>query len=465
MEDSKTRMLPCDTNAESGVISAMMINNHNVATAVEKLREDDFYRGAHKTIFRAMLELFEKNTEIDIITVADKLKSMGNLDNVGGMIYLNDLSNVVISGGNLVYHIKIVLEKSSLRKLIVASNKIIEIAYAGNQPADEIVLRAEKLIFEVAERNLGQGLRHVGEFVDETLEEIDQKVHSKNSLVGTSSGFRDLDRNFGGFAKGQLVILAARPAMGKTSLALNFAYNAGIKTRKKVAIFSMEMGGDELLTRLIAGPSEVDTSCMTRGTNMTPAKLRAIREVAQALAESEIYMDDSGSNSIKSIKSKVMRLKAKLLGLDLIIIDYLQLMSSNSREPRIQQITEISRGLKILAKDLDIGIVALSQLNRGVETRDNKRPLLSDLRESGAIEQDADLVLLIYRDEYYNAETTEDKGVAEIIIAKNRHGANGKIRLHFDSNRTQFLDLDERHGEYVSESYDAAFSDEESPIN
>ncbi len=447
MEEKSLKLLPHNLEAESGILSAMMINNQNVAIAIEKLREKDFYKQAHRTIFKAIQELFHENTEVDIITIADKLKSMAMLEPIGGIAFLNQLSDVVMSGGNLVYHTKIILQKSRLRQLINASNKILEKCYADDQSVDKTVEQAESLIFKVADDKIGEGLKSAESYLDSVVEMIDEKSKSDGSLSGISTGFRDIDELTGGFSKGQLMILAARPAMGKTSLALNFAHNAAVLDGKKVAIFSMEMDGEELLMRMLSGPADVDVECMTRGKGLNPNKLRAISQAAMILSEASLYIDDSGSNTISSIKSKAMRLKAQLEGLDIVIIDYLQLMTSNSKEARHQQISDISRGLKIMAKDMGINIIALSQLNRGVESRDNKRPLLSDLRESGSIEQDADQVMFIYRDDYYNP-SSEHPGTAEIIVSKNRHGSVGFKRLKFEGHKTRFMPYDNIHTQF-----------------
>ncbi len=447
MDENSLKILPHNLEAESGILSAMMINNTNVAIAIEKLREQDFYKQSHRTIFKAIQELFHENTEVDIITIAEKLKNMAKLESVGGIAFLNQLSDVVLSGGNLPYHTKIVLQKSMLRQLINASNSILEKCYADDQSIDKIVEQAEALIFKVADDKIGQGLKSAESYLDGVVEMINEKANTDGSLSGISSGFADIDELTGGFSKGQLLILAARPAMGKTSLALNFAHNAAVLNNKKVAIFSMEMEGEELLMRMLSGPADVDVECMTRGKGLNPGKLRAISQAAMILSEASLYIDDSGSNTINSIKSKVMRLKAQLEGLDIVIIDYLQLMNSHSREARHQQISDISRGLKVMAKDLNINIIALSQLNRGVENRDNKRPLLSDLRESGSIEQDADQVLFIYRDDYYHP-TSEHPGTAEIIVSKNRHGSVGFKRLKFEGHKTRFMPYDDIHKQF-----------------
>ncbi len=459
MEENSLKVLPHNLEAESGILSAMMINNQNVAIALEKLQEWDFYKNSHRLIFNAIRELFDENTEVDIITIANKLKSKANLEKIGGLAFLNQLSDVVMSGGNLKYHTKIVLQKSRLRQLINVSNTILEKCYADDEPVDEIVEKAESLVFKVADNKIGDGLRSAESYLGGVVQTINEKSLSKSQLSGMSTGFPDIDKLIGGFSKGQFLVLAARPAMGKTSLALNFAHNLTNMSDRKVAIFSMEMEGEELLIRMLSGPANVDVECMNRGKGMNAEKLRGISQAAMILSKSHLYIDDAGANTLSSIRSKVMRLKAELGGLDMVIIDYLQLMSSNSREQRYQQISDISRGLKIMAKDLDINVIALSQLNRSVESRDNKRPFLSDLRESGSIEQDADQVIFIYRDDYYNKEKCEYPGTAEIIVAKNRHGAVGFTRLKFQGEKTRFLTLDQQHNEFEDFAEPTSLSD------
>jgi replicative DNA helicase len=335
------------------------------------------------------------------------------------------------------------LERALLRQLIETSGKIIEKCYASDEAVDDIVDRAEQMIFNIAERPGKKAFESISEIIPATIKNIEETATSKKSVLGVPTGFMDLDRKIGGFRPGQLIIIAARPAMGKTSLALNIASNAAVRYDKKVGVYTMEMESDELLMRMLSSASEVSMDEMLKGYGMNEKKILRIAGAAEVLSEKEIYVDDSGSNTILDIRAKTRRLKAELKGLDLIIIDYMQLMSvKRNRENRQQEISEISRNLKVLAKELSIPIVTLSQLNRGLESRDDKRPRLADLRESGAIEQDADVVLFIYRDEVYNEET-EFPGVAEVIVGKNRHGAIGKIELRFLKEFTSFRDKNE----------------------
>jgi len=398
MIEKVARILPQDINAEAAVLSAMMIDNFSVARAIEMLSEEHFYKAAHKYIYRSMLALFEDNIEIDVITLINKLHQDGVLERIGGNVYINELSDIVISGANIEYHAKIVLERALLRLLITSSNEIIEECYKAEKPVSEIVDDAEQIIFQVAERPEQLGFQRISKIIPETLQNIEDIATTK----------------------------------------LNIGFNAAMYHDLKVGIFTMEMASEELLMRMIASASEVTMDSMLKGYGMDTNKLLRITQVADALSSKEIFIDDTGSNTSLDIRAKCRRLKAEIKGLDLIVIDYLQLMSSHRRiESRQQEISEISRNLKVLAKELGIPIICLSQLNRGVEQRDDKRPKLSDLRESGAIEQDADIVMFIYRDDYYNPDS-EKKGISEIIISKNRHGATGKVELVFMNEYTSF---------------------------
>jgi len=439
------RLLPQDVNAEAAVISAMIVDNTAVPKAVEVLREEHFYKTAHRLIFGCIVELFDESIEVDMITLIDKLEKKNILTKIGGKLYINELSDVVLSGANIDYHARIVLEKALLRMLITSSNEIIEDCYKAERPVEEIVDSAEQAIFEVAERPNQKGFTRISQIIPDTLQHIEDVATTKTSVLGVPTGFPDLDKMTGGFRKGQLIVLAARPAMGKTSLALNIGFNAAMYHDMKVGIFTMEMASDELLMRMISSASEVSMDTMLKGYGMDQKKLIRITRVADVLSQKDIYIDDTGSNTGLDIRAKCRRLKAEIKGLNLIVIDYLQLMSSARKgDSRQQEIAEISRSLKVLAKELEIPIIALSQLNRGLESRDDKRPKLSDLRESGAIEQDADIVMFIYRDEYYNPDT-DNPGISEVIIGKNRHGATGKIELVFHKEFTSFRSKEYGH--------------------
>jgi replicative DNA helicase len=441
MAESIERTQPFDINAEAAVLSAMLIDSYAVAKALEGLKEEHFYRSSHKIIFRMIQNLFEEHTEIDIITLINRLEREDLLEKVGGSVYINELSDVVMSSANLDYHAKIVLEKALLRQLITASNSIIEHCYDADKPVDEIVDEAEQAIFAVAERPWSRAFVKISDIIPQTLKNIEEVAKTRSSMVGISSGFTDLDNKIGGFRPGQFIVIAARPAMGKSSLALNMAFNAAMYHDKKIGIFTMEMANDELLMRMISSAAEVRMDDMIKGYGMNDAKIMRITQAADALTRKPLFIDDTGTNTALDIRAKSRRLMAEIGGLDMLIIDYLQLMTSpRNRDNRQQEISEISRAMKILAKELKIPIIAISQLNRAVDNRPSKKPMLSDLRESGAIEQDADIVMLIFREEYYFPENEEKKGIAEIIIAKNRHGSTGIIEMQFKSEFTTFAD-------------------------
>ncbi|HNV92526.1 MAG TPA: replicative DNA helicase [Candidatus Cloacimonas sp.] len=440
------RALPADINAEAALLSAMLIDSDVVSKGIEKIKEEYFYRNAHKMIFRTMEELFNEGIEIDQLTLINRLERNNFLEKVGGIPYINEIADFVVSAANFDYHLNIVTEQALLRHLIVASKGIIENCYTAAKPVKTIVDEAEQAIFAIAELPSHQGFVSFDQVSQEVITNIDKIASTKTSVTGLSSGFGDLDRFTGGFRPGQFIIIAARPAMGKTSLALNIAAHIAVNLNKKVAIFSMEMAADEVVMRMFSSASEVKMDGMLRGYGMNEEKLIRIMQASEVLSSKQIFIDDSGTNSPLDIRAKTRRLSAEIGGLDLIVIDYLQLMSLvREKDNRQQEISEISRALKILAKDMKIPVIALSQLNRAAETRDNKRPKLADLRESGAIEQDADIVMFIYRDEYYFAETTTKPGIAEINIAKNRHGPTGSVELGFDQEFTLFRPLETKY--------------------
>lgn len=461
------RSLPSNINAEAAVLSAMLIDKDAAVKGFEKLKEEYLYRTAHKLIFRIMQELFIDNKEVDAITLIDRLSRANVLEKIGGVPYINELSSVVVSSANFDYHLNIVVEQALLRQLIIASNGIIETCYQADKPVRAIVDEAEQAIFAIAELPKEQGFVRLGDISHEILEKVDQVASTHVPVLGIASGLTDLDKLTGGFRPGQLIVIAARPSMGKSALALNMATHAAVDLNKKVAIFTMEMAKEEILMRMFSSASEVPMDTMLKGFGLNEEKMIRISQAAEGMSKKHIYIDDQGTNTPLEIRAKARRLAAQVNGLDLIIIDYLQLMTaSKSKDNRQQEISEISRALKVLAKDLNIPVIALSQLNRMLESRDNKRPVLSDLRESGAIEQDADLVMFIYRDEYYllqqrekskksktgkdqdvdfDGELEKVKGIAELIIGKNRHGATGYAKVRFVSEITTFQNLDITH--------------------
>jgi replicative DNA helicase len=440
------RSLPADINAEAAILSAMLIDSDVVSKGIEKIKEEFFYRNAHKQIYRTMQELFNESIEIDPLTLINRLERNNLLEKVGGIPYINEIADFVVSSANFDYHLNIVTEQALLRHLILASTGIIESCYTSTKPVKTIVDEAEQAIFAIAELPTHQGFVKFDQISTEVLGTIDQIASTKLPVVGISTGFHNLDRLTGGFRPGQFIIIAARPAMGKTSLALNIASHVAVNLNKRVAIFTMEMAADEVIMRMFSSASEVNMESMLKGYGMNEEKLIRIMQASEVLSSKHIYIDESGTNTPLDIRAKTRRLAAEVGGLDLILIDYLQLMTiPREKDNRQQEISEISRALKILAKDMKIPVVALSQLNRAAETREDKRPKLADLRESGAIEQDAALVMFIYRDEYYFPDKTEKPGIAEIIISKNRHGSTGNVDLGFDKEFTLFRSLDTLH--------------------
>ncbi|HPN40302.1 MAG TPA: replicative DNA helicase [Candidatus Cloacimonadota bacterium] len=440
------RGLPADVNAEAAVLSAMLIDSDVVSKGIEMVKEEYLYKTAHKLIFRTIGELFNESVEIDVLTLIDRLQRNNLLEKVGGTPYLSELVDYVVSSANFEYHLNIVVEKALLRHLILACNGIIESCYSSAKPVKTVVDEAEQAIFAIAELPTHQGFIKLDQISAEVLETIDTIASTKIPVVGVPSGFSDLDRLTGGFRPGQFIIIAARPAMGKTSLALNIATHAAVDLGKKVAIFTMEMAADEVVMRMFSSAAEVNMESMLKGYGMNEEKLIRIMQASDVLSTRHIYIDESGTNTPLDIRAKTRRLAAEVGGLDLILIDYLQLMTlPRDRENRQQEISEISRALKILAKDMKIPVVALSQLNRMLENREDKRPRLADLRESGAIEQDADLVMFIYRDDYYYQDKSEKPGIAEIIVGKNRHGSTGAVDLGFVKEFTMFRNVDTTH--------------------
>lgn len=440
------RALPTDVNAEAGVLSAMIIDSGIVSKGIETIKEEFFSRRANKMVFRVICELFNEGVEVDPVTLADRMQRNNLLEKAGGIPYINDLADFVISSANFDYHLNIMTEKALLRHLIIACNGIIESCYSSPKSVKAIVDEAEQEIFKIAELPQHQGFQRFDELSPEVIKNIDAIASTKVPVIGVPSGYGDLDRLTGGFRPGQFIIIAARPAMGKTSLALNIASHAAVNAGKKVAIFTMEMAAEEVIMRMFSSAAEVNMEAMLKGYGMNEEKLIRIMQASEVLSAKPIFIDESGTNTPLEIRAKTRRLAAEIGGLDLIIIDYLQLMTlTRDRDSRQQEISEISRGLKILAKDMKIPVVALSQLNRMLESREEKRPRLADLRESGAIEQDADLVMFIYRDDYYYGEKSDKQGIAEIIVGKNRHGATGSTELGFVKEYTLFRSLDTAH--------------------
>ncbi len=439
-------LLPQNIEAEEAVLGAILVNPRVITKIVEYLKPESFYKPAHRYIYEAMIQLFNSNEKIDIITVCDVLNFNSKLDSVGGRSFINDLSYNAITTANIEYYAKIIQEKAIKRALINAGSEIVSFGYDVNS-IDASLESAQKLIFDIASKKATTDLTPVKELVLDAYEKIEYRHNHQGELLGIPTDFYDLDVLLNGLQRSDLIILAARPAMGKTALALNIAQNVGIKAKVPVAIFSLEMSKQQLMQRMLCSVAEVDTQKLKTG-NMQSKDWEKIVDAMNQFAQAPIYIDDTPGCTLTDIRAKCRRLKMAQNDIGLVVIDYLQLMeSSNSKEDRFQAVSTISRGMKMLAKELDVPVIALSQLSRAVEGRTDKRPMLSDLRESGSIEQDADIVMFIYRDEYYRkAEDGEEdeaakainKGESEIIIAKHRSGPVGTVKLLFQGNITKF---------------------------
>lgn len=441
MEDAIKRIPPNSLEAEQSVIGSMIMDKEAIATAVEQIDHNDFYHPNLKIIFDSILELYHKNQPVDIVTLQDLLKSEGKLETIGGLSYLSKLAMSVPSYVHAKEYAGIVKEKSILRKLIRAGQEIVAENYDNQTDVEANLESAEVKIFNIAQNTGQDEFTSIGELINPTLDTITAAHKNKGDVTGVSSGFPDLDTKTAGLQKADLILLAARPSMGKTAFALNIAQNAAIRKAAKVAIFSLEMSKQQLVSRMLCSESSIDAQKVRTG-RLEDGEWLNLVTGANILATAPIYIDDTAGLSVAQMRGKCRKLKMDK-GLDLIIIDYLQLMSgsSNARsESRQQEISEISRSLKALAREMEAPVVALSQLSRACEVRADHRPMLSDLRESGAIEQDADVVMFLYRDEYYH-EDTEKKGIAELIIAKQRNGPTGTIELGWINEYTKFVSV------------------------
>jgi replicative DNA helicase len=437
------RPLPHNLEAEKCVLGAILINNPAFNQASEVIDAQDFFRDAHRRIFDKMVALSERSEPIDLVTIKDELTRSGDLDDVGGPAYIASLTDGVPRSANVEYYAKIVKEKSTLRRLIQSATDVLGRAYDAEEDADELLDQAERSIFQIAEHRLRSGFVRVGEMVDQGYQLIEKLQQHKGLVTGVPSGFVELDEMTSGFQRSDLVIVAARPSMGKTSLVLNMALHAGIEAGKTVGIFSLEMAREQLFLRMLTSEARVDAHRF-RGGFLGEQDYARLVEAFARLHDAKVYIDDTPSVGILEMRAKCRRLKLER-GLDLIIVDYLQLMQGRGRfENRQQELASISRSMKILAKELDVPILALSQLSRAPESRGDHRPQLSDLRESGALEQDADVVVFIFREDMYAADgepRPEHAGTAEIIIGKQRNGPTGTVRLAFLKQYTRFENL------------------------
>ncbi len=441
------RIPPQNIDAEQAVLGAMLIDNEAIVKVAEILNTDDFYREAHRVIYRVMLALHERREAVDLVTVTDALRTEGKLEDIGGIAYVTSLANAVPTAANVVHHAKIVEEKATLRKMIGAATEIAASGYEPEGSVEEVVDRAEARILEIANRKKKSDFIPIAKVVDSTSDEIIALVENRISLTGIPTGFVDFDKMTAGLHPSDFIIIAARPSMGKTALALNMVQNIAIRGHRKegakpktVAIFSLEMSKEQLVRRMICSEGNIDSQALRVG-ELSEKDLDSFWVACDELNKAKIFIDDAAT-TVMEMRNRARRLKAEH-GLDLIVIDYLQLMSGSSRRnlgDRQQEVSEISRSLKALAREMDVPVVALSQLSRSVESRTVKRPMLSDLRESGSLEQDADVVAFLYREDYYIPDT-DLKNVAELIIAKHRNGPTGTVNLFFHKNFAKFVSL------------------------
>ncbi|MFA7309085.1 MAG: replicative DNA helicase [Patescibacteria group bacterium] len=443
VQKSLDKILPHNSEAEEAMIGSLFIDNEAILKVVDYVSSDDFYSPANAAVYQSISNLFQQKSPIDLVTVSEELERQGLLETIGGALYLSRLVNSVPTASHVLQYATIVKEKKTLRDLIVVAQDISALGYAESEKIDVILDHAEQSLLGIGHKSLKQNFVALRSMLTDTFDRIDHLHRNRGQLRGVPTGFHELDFLLGGLQKSDLVILAARPSMGKTSFALNLALNAATKHKIGVAIFSLEMSRDQLADRLLSSTSGVDAWKLRTG-NLYEDDFAKIGEAMAVLDEAPVYIDDSANITVMEMRAKARRLKSEH-GLGLIVIDYLQLMGGNS-ENRVQEISEISRSLKGLARELDVPVIALSQLNRALEMRPDKRPQLSDLRESGSIEQDADVVVFIYREEYYDKDT-DRKNIAEILVRKHRNGPIGSVDLFFIGGQMKFVDLEKKRVE------------------
>ncbi len=439
MDSLATLALPQNLEAEQSVLGALLLDKDALARVTEFLKGEDFYKDAHRVIYEASVSLYEHSEPVDLITVTEELRKRQILEKVGDVDYLQSLMDVLPTAANAEYYARIVQEKSWQRKLIQAGHQVAALGFNTEEEVKTLLDKAEQLIFSIAQGRDSRGFSSIEDILGSTFEHIEELYSRKSHITGIATGFRELDEMTAGFQKADLVVVAARPSMGKTSFCLNIAQYASIKEKVPTAIFSLETSKEQMVLRLLCSEAGIDAQRLRTG-NLKSDDWQKLSRAINLLSQAKIYIDDTPNLSVLEIRSKARRLNQEKKGVGLIIVDHLQLVRGPRSENKAQEIAEISRGLKFLSKELNIPVLVVSQLNREVEKRNDKRPMLSDLRESGAIEQDADLIMLIYRDDYYNPNS-EDKGIAEIAVAKQRNGPVGTIKLAFWKEYTRFRDI------------------------
>ncbi|MBZ1504801.1 MULTISPECIES: replicative DNA helicase [Latilactobacillus] len=452
---------PQNNEAEQAVLGAVFISGDALVEAMEYVTADDFYRKAHRLIFETMVELNERGEGIDAVTLKSALDAQNQLEDIGGIGYLAELAEAVPTAANVVYYAKIVSEKAMLRRLIQTAQNIVAKGYAQDEDVTDILDTAEKEIMDVSERQNKAGFKSISDVLTSSIEQIDKLYQNEEDITGLSTGYRDLDKITAGLHEDELIILAARPGVGKTAFVLNIAQNIGTKTNENIAIFSLEMGAEQLVNRMLCAEGSIDANHLRTG-QLDELEWQNLIVAMGSLSKANIYIDDTPGVKMAEIRAKCRRLAKEKGGVGLIVIDYLQLIEGSGQENRQQEVSAISRQLKKLAKELRVPVIALSQLSRGVEQRQDKRPVLSDIRESGSIEQDADIVAFLYRDDYYRDEPGEDGddfgggnppapapqqsddadvGEVEVIIEKNRAGARGTVKLLFVKTFNKFSSI------------------------
>ena len=440
------KLPPQNLDAEKSLLGAVLIDEETLADISEHVTVKDFYEKRHSTIYGAMMNLYEKHKPVDLLTLTDELKRKKELDIIGGSAYLTDLTNYVPTSAHAEAYAELVAQKAIRRRLIKASSEISELGYNEETTTQELLEKAEAELFSVSDQSLKQDIVSIESILTESFDRMEELHRNKGALRGVRTGYRDLDTMTAGLQRSDLIILASRPAMGKTTLVTNLAYNIATASKQPVLFFSLEMSKEQLVDRMLADASGVDAWNIRTG-NLSDDDFSKLSEAMGELAEAQIFIDDTPGLSVLEMRTKARRANHEQ-PLGLVIVDYLQLMQGNGRDNgnRVQEVGEISRGLKLIARELNVPVIALSQLSRSVESRSPQIPQLADLRESGSIEQDADIVMFIYREAYYNPET-ERENITDLIIAKHRNGPTGKIELYFHPERLRFTSLDRQHND------------------
>lgn len=445
MDPNAAKQQPQNSEAEASLLGALLIDSDAIVKIADTITASDFYEKRHERIYEAMLQIYERHEALDVLTLADRLKNNGYLDMVGGPAYLTELTNFVPTASHVEQYAEIVAQKAMRRRLITTSRDMADLGFDESKQLSELIEEAETKLFQVSQQHIKQNIVSLETILAESFDRLDDLHKDKKKIRGIPTGYKDLDNILAGFQRSDLIILAARPSMGKTALALNFAHNIAVQARQPVLIFSLEMSKEQLVDRLLAMESGVDAWALRTG-NLTDADFEKIGHAMGTLSEAQVFIDDTPGITVSDLRTKARR-EAHQRELGLIIVDYLQLMSGGSKfggdGNRVQEISEISRGLKGVARELNVPVIALSQLSRSVESRNPQIPQLADLRESGSIEQDADVVAFIYREEYYNPETDRRK-ITDVLIKKHRNGPIGNIELYFDNEKQRFRSIENR---------------------